>query len=71
MLAVGMADGNVAVYNLQKNTTKPSYISSAKNGKHQDLVWQVMDESASKIEFIISSHFCCRSSGQKITWMVT
>ena len=26
---------------LQKNTPKPSYISSAKNGKHQELVWQV------------------------------
>ena len=41
MLAVGMADGNVAVYNLQKNTGKPTYISTAKNGKHQDMVWQV------------------------------
>jgi dynein intermediate chain 1 len=41
MLAVGMADGNVAVYNLQKNTSKPTYISTAKNGKHQDMVWQV------------------------------
>ena len=41
MLAVGMADGNVAVYNLQKNTGKPTYISTAKNGKHQDIVWQV------------------------------
>jgi len=41
MLAAGLADGNVAVYNLQKNTNKPTYISSAKNGKHQDIVWQV------------------------------
>ncbi len=41
MLAVGMADGNVAVYNLQKNCGKPTYISTAKNGKHQDMVWQV------------------------------
>ena len=41
MLAIGMADGNVAVFNLQKNNGKPSYISTAKNGKHQDIVWQV------------------------------
>ena len=41
MLAVGMADGNVAVYNLQKNSGKPTYVSTAKNGKHQDMVWQV------------------------------
>ena len=41
MLATGMADGNVAVYNLQKSLSKPSYISTARNGKHQDIVWQV------------------------------
>lgn len=41
MLAAGLADGNVAVYNLQKNPQKPSYISTARNGKHQDIVWQV------------------------------
>ena len=41
MLAVGMSDGNVAVYNLQKNTGKAAYMSTAKNGEHQDIVWQV------------------------------
>lgn len=41
MLAAGLADGNVAVYNLQKSPNKPSYISTARNGKHQDIVWQV------------------------------
>ena len=41
MMAVGLADGNVAVYNLQKQTYKPAYISTARNGKHQDIVWQV------------------------------
>lgn len=41
MLAAGMADGNVAVYNLQVNSNEPKYISTARNGKHQDIVWQV------------------------------
>ena len=41
MMVVGLADGNVAVYNLQKKAQKPSYISSATNGKHRDIVWQV------------------------------
>jgi hypothetical protein len=50
MLAVGMADGNVAVYNLQKGTNKPSYISTAKNGKHQDMVWQVPNLSRADSE---------------------
>ena len=45
MLAVGMSDGNVAVYNLQKNTGKAAYMSTAKNGKHQDIVWQVTAKS--------------------------
>ena len=42
MLVVGLYDGNIAVYNLQKNTGTPSYQSDAKNGKHRDIVWQVM-----------------------------
>ena len=44
MLVVGLYDGNIAVYNLQKNTGTPSYQSDAKNGKHRDIVWQVMEE---------------------------
>ena len=41
MMLVGLANGNVAVYNLQKKDQKPSYMSSARNGKHRDIVWQV------------------------------
>ena len=42
MLAAGLTNGNVAVYNLQKKMEgSPSYISTARNGKHQDAVWQV------------------------------
>ena len=42
MLAVALSDGNVAIYNLQKSTEKPAYISTARNGKHQDIAWQVL-----------------------------
>ena len=45
MLVAGLFDGNVAVFNLQKRGTKPNYISTAKNGKHQDTVWQVIMRS--------------------------
>ena len=45
MLVAGLFDGNVAVFNLQKRGTKPNYISTAKNGKHQDTVWQVIRRS--------------------------
>ena len=41
MLVVGLYDGNIAVYNLRKNSGGPSYQSDAKNGKHRDIVWQV------------------------------
>ena len=42
MLVAGLSNGNVAVYNLQKKTEwRPIYISTARNGKHQDAVWQV------------------------------
>ena len=41
MLAVALSDGNVGIYNLQKSTEKPAYISTARNGKHQDIAWQV------------------------------
>lgn len=36
-----MYDGNIAVYNLQVNTTDPIYESSGMVGKHKDAVWEV------------------------------
>ena len=42
MLVVGLYDGSVAVYNLQqRKNCAPNYMSSATNGKHTDVVWQV------------------------------
>lgn len=41
MLVVGLYDGNVAVYNLQQRRAGPNYMSTADNGKHTDVVWQV------------------------------
>lgn len=45
MLVAGLYDGNVLVYNLQKDSgssrLRPVYKSSADNGKHSDTVWQV------------------------------
>ena len=52
-----MYDGNIAVYNLQKNTGTPSYQSDAKNGKHRDIVWQV-----GTIFFDVANIFGCESS---------
>lgn len=43
LLAVGMYDGSVAVYDLsrKKGRKKPIYKCTAKTGKHTDPVWQV------------------------------
>ena len=41
MLAVGLMNGNVAVYNLQVKTKHPTYISDSINGKHRNLINQV------------------------------
>lgn len=41
LIAAGFYDGSVAVYNMAETTQSPKYISSAKNGKHTDPVWQV------------------------------
>ena len=68
MLVVGLYDGNIAVYNLQKNTGSPSYQSDAKNGKHRDIVWQVIIQMIASFEIIKD---LCRSSGLRTTWMVT
>ena len=41
MIVAGLVCGNVAVFNLQLDTQAPSHMSSPKNGKHTDIVWQV------------------------------
>ena len=41
MLAVGLYDGSVAVYNLQDGGATPVLQSTAVTGKHRDTVWEV------------------------------
>lgn len=42
LLAVGFYDGTVGIFNTADKVTTPKYMSSAKNGKHTDPVWQVI-----------------------------
>ena len=39
LLAVGLDDGNVAVFDIRKNDSVPIYKSSIRNKKHTDPVW--------------------------------
>ena len=55
MLAVGLHDGNIAVYNLQKKGGHPVYQSDPRNGKHKDVVWQVTSNWTYNLQKNISS----------------
>lgn len=39
LLAVGLEDGNVCVYDIRSTSEEPIYESSVKCGKHSDPVW--------------------------------
>ena len=42
LLVAGLADGNVAVYNLVRNRHRPTLLSDRDSGKHSDHVWSVV-----------------------------
>uniref|UniRef100_A0A669QD41 Dynein axonemal intermediate chain 1 n=1 Tax=Phasianus colchicus TaxID=9054 RepID=A0A669QD41_PHACC len=66
LMAVGFYDGNVAIYNLKKAASQPSYKSSAKSGKHTDPVWQVKwqkDDMDNNLNF-----FSVSSDGRIVSW---
>ena len=41
LLCCGFYDGSVAVYNVGDESKRAKYLSTARNGKHTDPVWQV------------------------------
>ncbi|NXX17019.1 DNAI1 protein, partial [Podargus strigoides] len=66
LVAVGFYDGNVAIYNLKKATSQPSYKSGAKSGKHMDPVWQVKwqkDDMDNNLNF-----FSVSLDGRIVSW---
>ncbi|XP_054979979.1 dynein axonemal intermediate chain 1 isoform X2 [Sorex araneus] len=66
LVVVGHYDGNVAVYNLKKPQSQPSFRSSAKSGKHTDPVWQVKwqkDDMDNNLNF-----FSVSSDGRIVSW---
>lgn len=67
MIAVGLYDGSVLVYNIQKKTDLPVFRSGASgSGKHTDPVWQVSwqkDDLDENLNF-----FSVSSDGRVIQW---
>ncbi|XP_017805271.2 dynein intermediate chain 1, axonemal isoform X3 [Papio anubis] len=56
LVAVGHYDGNVAIYNLKKPHSQPSFRSSAKSGKHSDPVWQCSKSYSSQFLDTYDAH---------------
>uniref|UniRef100_A0A3B5AVN6 Dynein axonemal intermediate chain 1 n=1 Tax=Stegastes partitus TaxID=144197 RepID=A0A3B5AVN6_9TELE len=66
LVAVGLYDGCVAVYNLKKEGKEPIYKSTAKTGKHTAPVWQVCwqnDDMDNNHNF-----YSVSSDGRVVSW---
>ncbi|XP_045418901.1 dynein axonemal intermediate chain 1 isoform X2 [Lemur catta] len=68
LVVVGHYDGNVAIYNLKKPHSQPTFRSSAKSGKHTEPVWQVKwqkDDMDQNLNF-----FSVSSDGRIVSWTI-
>ena len=66
LIAAGFYDGCVAVYNCGDSSPNAKYMSTAKNGKHTDPVWQVKwqkDDLDGNMNF-----FSVSSDGRVVNW---
>ncbi|XP_055698577.1 dynein intermediate chain 2, ciliary isoform X1 [Phlebotomus papatasi] len=68
LLAIGMYDGNVAVYNLQANMREPMYMSQGVNGKHLECVSEIKwgpDMTDGELNFYSAS-----TDGRVFNWVL-
>ncbi|KXJ75725.1 hypothetical protein RP20_CCG011146 [Aedes albopictus] len=68
LIAVGLYDGNVIVYNLQVGTKEPVYMSHGVNGKHSESVWELKwgpDMQDGEINF-----FTVSGDGRVFNWVL-
>ncbi|XP_058060196.1 dynein intermediate chain 2, ciliary [Anopheles bellator] len=68
LIAIGLYDGNVIVYNLQVGTKDPVYISHGVNGKHAECVWEIKwgpDMQDGEINF-----FSVSADGKVFNWVL-
>ena len=69
LLAVGLYDGTVCVYDLQHKVNKPIFMSTTRSGKHTDPVWQVSwqeEDLAKNLNF-----FSISSDGRVTLWTMS
>ena len=68
LIVVGFYDGCVGVFNLEEKTSKPVYMSNARNGKHTDPVWEVRwqkDDLDGNLNF-----YSISSDGRVVLWTI-
>jgi dynein intermediate chain 1 len=68
LLAVGLYDGTVLVYDVRAKTKRPIYQSTVRTNKHTDPVWEVRwnsDESSGTLNF-----FSISSDGRVSNWFL-
>jgi dynein intermediate chain 1 len=66
LLAVGLYDGTVMVFDIRNKTNKPIYMSTVRTNKHTDPVWQIswqIDNTTKQLSFISIS-----SDGRVTSW---
>ncbi|XP_067938269.1 dynein intermediate chain 2, ciliary-like isoform X3 [Watersipora subatra] len=66
LIAAGFYDGSVGVFNVTEGKTSAQYMSTAKNGKHTDPVWQVRwqkDDLDNNLNF-----YSISSDGRVVQW---
>ncbi|XP_065368147.1 dynein intermediate chain 2, ciliary [Calliphora vicina] len=68
LIAIGLYDGNVAVYNLKDNYKEPLYFSDGVNAKHIECVWEIKwgpDMADGEINF-----YSVSSGGRALNWVL-
>eukprot|EP01002_Notosolenus_urceolatus_P013073 NODE_436_length_2087_cov_88.380765_g349_i0.p1 GENE.NODE_436_length_2087_cov_88.380765_g349_i0~~NODE_436_length_2087_cov_88.380765_g349_i0.p1 ORF type:complete len:654 (+),score=236.05 NODE_436_length_2087_cov_88.380765_g349_i0:123-1964(+) len=67
LLAIGLYDGSVAVYDVRAKNQKPLHQSTVKTGKHMDPVWQVFWQAPEDRPGTLS-FFSVSSDGRVTCW---
>jgi dynein intermediate chain 1 len=68
LMAVGLYDGSVCVYNTGNKTASPMYRSTAKTGKHADPVWQISWQNNSEDDNL--NFYSVSSDGRVVSWTI-
>ena len=69
LLAVGLYDGTVMVYDIRSKVNRPLYASTAKTGKHTDPVWQIRWEESDMNKAV--EFYSISSDGRVTLWTMT